>query len=88
MKAPSIAVPPHGPPLALLTSLSLPFFIFSWTVISAVPPERFNVLHAEITYSAYKADDKILVGKISKKVRPSYIILKIQRLEGKQCRSK
>ena len=35
-----------------------------------------------------KADDKILVCKFSKMVSPSYIILGIQRLESKLCRSR
>ena len=31
------------------------------------------------------ADYKIFVCKVSEMLRPSYIILRIQRLEGKQC---
>ena len=39
-------------------------------------------------FNYHKADDKIFVCKFSKKMlSPSYIILRIQRLEGKHGRS-
>ena len=39
------------------------------------------------SFNYQKADDKIFVCKFSKMSSPSFIILRIQRLEGKQCRS-
>ena len=35
-----------------------------------------------------KADDKISSANFQKILSPSYIILRIQRQEGKQCRSR
>ena len=42
--------------------------------------------HNFFTTKNQKADIKIFVRKFSKTLSPSYVILKIQRLEGKQCR--
>ena len=41
------------------------------------------------SFNYQKADKKIFVCKFSKKcLSPSYIILRIQRLDGKLCRSR
>ena len=40
-----------------------------------------------LTFNYQKAEDKIFICKFSKMLSPSFIILRIQRLNDKQCRS-
>ena len=43
---------------------------------------------APVNSNYQTADDKIFICKFSKMLSPRYIILRIQRLEGKQCKSR
>ena len=49
--------------------------------------QAYGIVRNFLTFNYQKADDKMFVCKFKKKMlSPGFIILRIQRLEGKQCR--
>ena len=86
------------------TSFNFLTIIYYWRILFGIPctidtlfdfrclPHSFFFLKQKnkSSLTTKKADDKIFVYKFSEngKSRPGCIILKIQRLEGKQCRSR